>query len=134
MPYENPAAGDDKNDNSDISKYGAQNRDDDIARDVVPDGEEESDENRDNELEPSGRLWNYLTSLSSSFKDGEVAIGFDSDISNQNKEQWGTKDSVIDCTGDSLNGDKVEMVKKSVSSVCLAALVKAKGQYMCRTA
>lgn len=133
LPYENPTAGDDKNDNSEISKYGAQNGDV-ITMDKVSDGEEESDENLDNELEPSGRLWTYLTTLSSCFKDGEVTLGLDSDMCNQNEEQSGKKDSVIDCTGDSLNGDKVDMVKKPVSSVCLAALVKAKGQYMCRTA
>jgi hypothetical protein len=79
-------------------------------------------------------LWNYLTSISSSFKDGEATLELDSDKSNENKDQSGEKNSVIDYSGDSLNGDGIRKENKSVSTVSLAALVKAKGQYMCRTA
>jgi hypothetical protein len=101
---------------------------------MVPDGEEEGAENPDNELEPSGRLWNYLISISSCFKDSEAVLRSESDICNQSKEQSGAKSSTITCTGDSSNGHDNQKENKSVNTVSLAAFVKAKGQYICRTA
>jgi hypothetical protein len=132
LPFLNPLAMNDRND-TELRIYGSRNSED-IAGDVVPNGEEASAENPDTELEPSGRLWNYLTSISSCFRDGEAALELDSNIRNEKKEQSGAKNSEVDYAGDSLNRDGIRKEIKSASTISLAALVKAKGQYICRTA
>lgn len=129
LPYLNPHTRNDSDDCVENSIYGAQSRDI-SSEDIVANGEAESVEIPDNELEPAGRLWSYLTSISSSFKDGEPSVKFGSDIRNDDEELSGMNNIAEDLS----DGCEIRKDNKSLSVVSLAALVKAKGQYICRVA